>query len=62
MRYENGEPVFLGYSVEPYWGEDWVKMVMEKLNIDFFEATKILELGGEDGRYMSFEQVKQLLK
>lgn len=46
---DNGNPKFLGYSVEPYWGEYWVCRVASKLMLSTEDAIKLLETGGHGG-------------
>lgn len=61
VRYEEGEPVIFGYSIEPYWGESWVDAVMEKTGKSWEEVTRLLERGGENGGHLSMEEVRKIL-
>lgn len=61
MIYDNrGEPTYLGYSVEPHYGEYWVKKVAYNLRISEREASERLERGN-GGHPLTEEQFQEIL-
>jgi hypothetical protein len=57
---EQGEPCFLGFRVEEWYGSEWVRAVAGKQKMTREQASDLLEHGGPNGVPLPFGEATRL--